>query len=504
MSLLGIDVGTTACKAAVFSDSGETLSSESAEYDLLSPRPDWVELDAPRVWKAVQACVRGAARAATGRDPLRALAAASMGEAVVPVSRDREILGPSILMNDPRGAEYVAEVRSRVSDADSYRISGNPVVSQYGFTKIMWIKESLPELYARTFKFLNWASFVPFMLGAEPRVDYSLANRFLLFDLGRLDWSPRLLAACRIDREKLPDCVPAGTIVGGVAPEAAAALGLPEGLPIACGAHDQCANALGCGVVRAGQAMYGMGTFPTIVPVFESARDPEGMLRLGLNTEHHAVPGRYVSFIYHMGGAIVKWYRDTFARDEERAGLYDRLFSELPDGPGPLLVLPHFTPLGPPDYTQDSSGVILGLRTSSTRADILKGIVEGNAFLHKESVDRLASVGISIDGFTAVGGGSRSDAAVQMCADILDRPAARPFVTEAGALGAGILAGLGSGVYSSAEEAAGRIVRIERRFEPNPPTAARYREIFGKYLELSEAVGKLARDWGRLRSSPRT
>lgn len=505
MSLLGIDIGTTGCKSVVFSNEGETLSSSYAEYDISRPHPGYAELDSRQVWNAILSTIADAASHVLESDPVRALSVASLGEAVVPVSSDRQILGPSILINDSRGNEYVEAIRREVSDQECFRITGNAVGEQFGLTKLMWIREHEPKLYEKTYKFLNWSSFVEYMLGAEPRVDFSLANRFLLFDLRSRDWSPRLLAAFGLDRAKLPECVPAGTPVGTVSSSVARSLSLPEGTLIVSGTHDQCSNALGSGVIRPGNVMYGMGTFPTVLPVYETLSDPSKMVQFGLNMEHHAVPGAYVSFAYHMGGSIVKWYRDTFAAAEckthSAAGkdIYSSLFDELPNEAAPLFVLPHFAPMGPPDFVSDSAGVVLGLKSYTTRGAVLKAIVEANSLAIKVSVENLASLGVSFESFTAVGGGSRSDAAVQIGADIMNRHFVRPAVTEAGAHGVAILAGSASGVYDSAADAAERLIRIDREFEPDRTRAEQYAEVFELYKRFSPTLVSLTREWGRLR-----
>ena len=194
------------------------------------------------------------------------------------------------------------------------------------------------------------------MLGAEPHVDYSLANRTLLFDLSREDWSDALLDWAGLDREKLPPTLPSGQVVGAVSRSSAEELGLPAGIPIVSGGHDQCCNAVGCGVIEPGRAMYGMGSYLCMVPVFSRRPEARAMMALGLNTEHHAVPGQFVSFIYNQGGVLVKWFRDTFARAEHQQAvalgesLYPALFAEIPEAPTELLVLPHFTITGPPHF----------------------------------------------------------------------------------------------------------------------------------------------------------
>jgi xylulokinase len=240
-------------------------------------------------------------------------------------------------------------------------------------------------------------------------------------------------------------------------------------------------------------AMYGMGTFPCITPVYKSRPETGRMLRLGLNTEHHAVPDLWVSFIYHMGGASIKWFRDHMSADEQTG--YEELFREMPETPGPVLVLPHFAPMGPPDYIENSTGVVVGLTTETTRGDILRGIIEANAFALKRVTDELPDLGVELDELRAVGGGSRSQAALQINADILDAAVVRPEVDEAGALGAALLAGAGIGRFSSAAEASQSIVRLGRRVEPDPRRVSRYAELFEQYEELRRLSVPFTQRW---------
>jgi len=499
MSLLGIDVGTTGCKAAAFSLEGRPLAAAYQEYDVQRPQPGWAELDAALVWEKVKSTIRAVALTSAS-DPIRALAVSSLGEAMVPVTADRQVLGPSILAFDGRGEAYLAALRSALDDERLYRISGNTLGNHFGLTKLMWIHEQQPGLYERTFRFLPWESFVSFMLGADPVVDYSLANRALLFDLEQETWSSQILGLAGLDRAKLPDAAPSATVIGTVSDHVARELGLPPGVAVVAGAHDQCANALGCGVIDEGHAMWGMGTFTCIVPVYGQRREPTAMIERGLNTEHHAAPGRYVSFIYNQGGSLVKWYRDTFAAAEHRLAVessndvYPELFSEVPAGPSGLLVLPHFAATGPPGFIADSCGVVVGLRLETPRGAILKAILEGTTFYLRECIESLPATGIEITDFRAVGGGSRSDVWIQTCADIVGRPFTRPRVTEAGALGAAILAGVGVGEFPSCEAGVEAMVQAERTFEPDPEWQKRYDAWFEKYTRLWPLMHNHLRD----------
>jgi xylulokinase len=489
VSLLGIDIGTTGCKAVAFSTEGRQLSLAYEEYNLVGGGSGRAELDAAEVWRKVQQVIR-AAVAGAGKDTVSALAVSSMGEAMVPVSADRTILGPSLTMLDTRGEEYLEGLSRALDPERLYRINGNTLGVNYSLPKLMWTRDHEPAVYQQARCFLLWSGFVAFMLGAEPRVDYSLANRTLLFDIDAEGWSAELAAAAGIDLEKLPRPVQAGTRIGEVSGPLARQLGLAAGTAIVAGAHDQCANSLGCGVIEEGSGMCGMGTYLCLVPVFSRRIEPRAMLRWGLNTEHHAAPGRYVSFIYNQAGLLLKWYRDTFARREKeeaaRAGadIYDILLGELPAGPSSVVVLPHFTMTGPPEFVPDSSGVIVGLKLDTSRGDILKGILEGTVFYHKEVVDALPATGIRMHDMRAVGGGSRSRAWVQLCADILEKPVVRARVNEAGCLGAAILAGAGSGVFGSLAEGARAMVALGDSFDPDPARVRVYRDRFERYRAL--------------------
>lgn len=505
MSLLGIDVGTTGCKATLFSEEGRLLASAYEEYNIQVPQAGWAELDAIEVWAKVKRTI-GRAVVDAGSDAVRALAVSSLGEATVPVSEDRQILGPSPMMLDARGEEYLGGLASVLDRERLYRINGNTLGNHYTLTKLLWIKEHQADLYERTYKFLLWGSFVPFMLGAEPVVDYSLANRTLLFDLDRETWSEEILGLVGLDGCKLADAAPSGREIGRVSDHIADELGLPPNVSIITGAHDQCANAVGCGVIKEGRAAYGMGTFTCITPVFTDRREPAVMMERGLNTEHHALPGQYVCFIYNQGGALVKWFRDTFAslehRQAEEAGrdVYTELFAEIPDRPSRVMTLPHFTTTGTPHFITDSCGVIAGLRLETSRGDILKGILEGSTFELKECVELLPPTGIQIVELRVTGGGSKSDAWVQLCADILGRPFVRPRITEASALGAAIIAGVGSKVFSSYEDGVEAMVDLERAFEPDAQKQELYASRFEQFKGLWPLLEGYLRD---LASAPR-
>jgi xylulokinase len=243
-------------------------------------------------------------------------------------------------------------------------------------------------------------------------------------------------------------------------------------------------------VIQPGRAMFSMGTYVCVMPVYARRPEPRVMMKHGLNTQHHVAPGRTISFLYNQGGSMVKWFRDTFASAERRqaqqAGrdIYADLLAEMPPGPSGVMALPHWSTTGPPEFISDSSGVLAGLRLETTRGDILKGLLEGITFSLRECVEALPEAGIEINDLCVVGGGSKSDAWVQLSADILGRPFVRPRISEAGILGAAIIAGTGCGVFPALEAGVEAMVKLERTYEPDPAMHARYQARFDKFTQL--------------------
>ena len=484
MSLLGIDIGTTICKASAFSEDGLCIASAGREYPMLYPKPGEVELESRRIWNSLKLAITELT-SKTKHDPITAICVSAMGEAVTPVTKNRKIIGNCILSSDTRGNEYIEELKNNIGQHSFYKINPNILAASYTLPKILFLKEHEPELYDKTYKFLLWGGLAEFMLGCEPFTSYSHANRTLLFDIHKQNWSDKLLSVTGIDREKLPNCLPSGTIAGTVADNTADELGLPHGVQIVVGGHDQCCNALGAGITQAGRAVDGIGTFECITPVYKHIPEPDQMLKHGLSVEHYVLPGLYVSFLFNQAGSLVRWFRNTFAQESGNANnIYDLLNSEMPIEPTRLFVLPFFETTGSPNYVSNASGVIVGLKTNTTRGEILKAIMECTTFYFVKSVEAIRNMDIDTSEFVATGGGAKSDDWLQIKADIFGVPFVRPGMTECGLVGTAVLAGVATGVFRTPEEGIKRFVKRERVFLPDNDRHEIYQERLAKYQEL--------------------
>jgi len=490
MSFLGIDVGTTGCKAVAFDEDGRILASAYREYPLHFPKPGWIELDSNRVMKSVRETVREAA-AKTRKNPVRALAVSAQGEAVTPVGKDGKYLHNAIVTFDARTAPLVDWWDRRVPRRRIYQISGMPLHGMYTASKILWWKRERPDVFRRAGRFLCYEDLLFQELGLEPAIDASLASRTMFYDVDRGTWSRELLKIAGVEEGRLARVLPSGTVVGEVGERAAREFGLPRGAAAVTGGHDQPCGALGAGVVEDRVGMYATGTVECITPAFEKRVVHPKLLENNIACYPHVVQGLFVALTFNFtGGSLLRWFRDTFAGEEKalarKSGkdVYDLIVSQAAKDPTSLFVLPHFTATGTPHFDTNSRGVVAGLRLSTTRGEVIRALLEGVTYEMALNARILEECGARIDSFRAIGGGAKSPFWMQLKADLLGKPVSALKVPEAACLGAAILAASATGRFSSPREAALRIAKVDRTYEPDPKRAAVYRERFDLYRQV--------------------
>jgi len=499
MSLLGIDLGTTGVKAVAFSAEGRVLASAYREYPLQSPRPGWAELDGRLVWRRAEEVLKEAA-AKTRRDPIRAIASSSQGEAVVPVDAAGKVLAASMVSFDNRSTAEVKRLTSGVGIDRLFKITGHPLNTTHTLPKLMWVKKHEPKIIRSAARFLCFGDYALYRLtgGGAAATDYSLAGRTMFFDIRKRRWDEDLLGLAGVGVEQMADPVPSGTPVGEVPAKIAKRLGLPKGVAVVAGGHDQPAGALGAGVTRPGVALDSIGTVECLVISLPKPVLNKKMLGSNFCSYHHTAPGLYVTLAYNFtGGSLLRWYRDTLAQSEmetaRRRGrdVYDLICADMPPGPTGLLVLPHFTTTGTPHFDPHSKGAILGLTLGTTRPEIVKGLLEGISYEMAHNLELLKAAGVKVKEVRASGGGAKSAAWAQMKADIYGLPVAVPDSSEAVSLGAAILAGVGIGEYSDVDEGVRETVRIKRVFRPERKRAKAYRGHLERYKEVYPRLADL-------------
>ena len=497
MRLIGLDIGTTGCKASIFDTDGTLLASASHEYAVDMPHPGWAEQDAEEVWRLAQEALRQAI-AAVGPQGIAALGLSVQGEAVMPVDEAGNALRPAILGMDTRTGEQNAWLRDRFGAKHLFQLTGMPIHTINTLPKLLWLKEHEPEIWARTHRFLLYEDFLIQKMTGQPAISRCLASRTQLYDLRQDGWSPEILGAIGLAPERLAPVKPSGTAVGRMRPGIAESLGLAEPPLVVTGGHDQACGALGVGLVRPGLAMVSTGTAEVVEVALPSPALNETLYQGNISCYTHVVPGLYLAMtLNHSGGLLLRWFRDTLCHVEvaraqsEGRDAYDLILAGASPDPSPLLLLPHFAGSGTPTFDTESKGAILGLTFSTSKADLAKAILEGLTFELRLNLDLLQAGGIAIDQLRAIGGGARSDLWLQLKADVTGVPVVAPAVTEAASWGAAMLAGVGAGRFADAQEAATSSVQLEKRFAPDQDRGAAYEARYNLYRQLYPAVAPI-------------
>lgn len=486
MSYLGIDIGTSSCKAIVFDASGRQIAPRVLrQYQIVSTAPGFAELDSSAVIACCLEAIVEAAKSST--EKIAALCVSSQGEAFTPVGADGRLLDNAMVSSDSRSLECMNNFTAAFGSEKLYRITGHTPSTLFSLFKLLWLKQNKPHIFAGARKFLCFEDLLAFSLGVEPAMGWPLAGRTMLFDVAKHEWSREILDAIELSPDKLARTLPSGSVAGIIPQERASALGLPRGVKFVTGGHDQTVGALGAGVCNAGEAMYAAGSVECICPVIPELTLTPVLFRNNLCSYDYSLPGLHTTVAYSLTGSnLLDYFRNNFGNGMDYTGLIDA----MPECPTSLLALPYFTPSGTPYFDQTTPACIYGMRMTTSRGELLKGMLEGIALEMKLNLAILKESEIHIDCFTATGGGCRNPRLVQLKADILNRPLKCPSVEETGCRGAAMLA-------QSADEniPVSELIRLRTEhgnyFTPNAERISFYEEKFKQYQHFSSTVRNL-------------
>jgi xylulokinase len=434
---LGIDLGTSGVKAVLTDADGQVVAQATAPLDLASPHPLWREQDPAAWWQATQAAVA----ALPGRSAVRAIGLAGQMHGAVLLDAADTVLRPAILWNDGRSfaecqALEQAEPRSR-------GITGNLAMPGFTAPKLLWVRRHEPDTFARTRRVLLPKDWLRLLLTGETISDMSDAAGTLWLDVAARRWSPAMLAATGLSESHMPALTEGTAIAGRLRADVADRLGLRTGIPVAGGAGDNAAGAVGIGCVNPGDAFVSLGTSGVIF-VSDAGFLPDPAR--AVHAFCHCLPDTWhrMSVILSAAGSLGWITRATGAADEaallgevERAGVAS---------PGRLVFLPYLSGERTPHNDPDAAGAFFGLSGATTRADLARAVLEGVAFALADGLDALEARGSRIAALTAIGGGARSLVWLRILASTLDRPLLAVAGAEVGpALGAARLARIACG-----------------------------------------------------------
>lgn len=494
MSLLSFDIGSSHCKGVLFSERGEMLAQRTFAFTPDFPRPAFAEVNPETFWSAVCTLSRALAAHSSG-DLIRAITLSSHGETFIPVSAAGEPLGPAILNVDNRAVAEADWLADEFGRAELFQITGQVIHPIYSIPKMLWLRRYRQEIWTATRRFLSVPAYLLLRMKMPPYIDYSLASRFLAFELRTCRWSPEILSSVGLTSDALPLPVPAGTIAGKLNAETAANLGVPVATPVVLGGHDQACSALGTGVIEPGRASDSMGTYECILTASDKPQLGQEAFAAGLNSAFHVVPEKFTTLAYFPAGIMLQWFHDLIYGDSsgsadcgEEANHFAELEAAAPRGPSGLCITPHLIGTCNPDFNPRARAAMVGLFAGASRGQIYKGILEGIACeLLKITADMARSIGDFGD-FYVVGGGSRSRLGVELRASLTQRRFHLMGCQEAVCLGGAILAAIALGAYKDASEGVSQMVRENCEIKPSPQIAAEYTQQEKQYRALYRAL----------------
>lgn len=489
---MGIDVGTTGVKAAVFDETGTMLGYGIESYGVELSEGKRAEQDAEKVW----ACTKETMRAAVsgGGGDIAAISVSTQGDAVIPIDKERNSLHNAILGMDYRTGPEARRCASLFGDQALFEHTGMRPHPLNSLTKIMWF-EANADFGGRLYKYATFADYILLKLGSDaPVIDLSMASRTMALDLKEKRWSPEILGKLGIDTGLLSEPIPSGMIVGELSKSLCFELGIRAGAKLVSGGHDQPCAALGAGVVDEGIALDSHGTAEVLSTSFLASRLGEAMYSGYYPCTYHVVPDRFFTFaLNHTGGILLQWLRDTLCGEDVAAAKacgmdpYTYIIERAPDGPSRVLILPHFNGSGTPWCDLKSKGAFVGLTMDTTRGDLVKAMLDSLTYEMRINLRKLEDADIKVRRLRCVGGAARSEKWMRIKADGLGCTVETLLVREAACLGAAMLAASAVGAYSSILEAL-VMVQLEKRFEPDEDGKRAYEKRFRIYCDLYEAL----------------
>jgi xylulokinase len=505
--LVGLDVGTSGLTAmAIDRDRGNVVAQASHDYPLSTPRPGWAEQDPADFEEAAVLALRALVEQLGPRKAsIRSIGVTGQMHSAVLLDEANVPVRPAILWCDTRTTAECDEIRATVGDEGLRRAVGNRALEGFTLPKLLWVRKHEPEVWGRVRKVLMPKDLINLRLTGELGADVSDASGTLVFDPGARRWSSAMLNAFELPASLFPEVGESAARLGRLTPDMALATGLPGGIPVARGAADNAAGAVGLGVVHAGRAMASIGTSGVVLAHTEGYAVEEQMR---LHAFCHAVPGQCYSMgVMLSAGGALRWYRDVLGDGERLVAelrqvdpyeIITDTASTAKAGAGGVVFLPYLMGERTPHNDASARGALVGLTARTTKADISRAVLEGITFGLADSLAliRETNPGAATE-IRLTGGGARSLFWRQLMADIFATPVAVTNSTEGPAFGAALLGGVAAGLFASVEEAADALVHVTKRLAPEPAAAARYREIHavyrGLYSDLKDRFRALAR-----------
>ncbi|MBE6558729.1 MAG: xylulokinase [Ruminococcaceae bacterium] len=491
MYIIGIDIGTSATKTAVYDLDGALVAESTHEYPLSQPHNGWAEQNPIDWWEAVCATLRDVTAKI---NPALVVGVGFSGQmhGLVMLDENNKVVRPAIIWCDSRTGEECVEINQIVGLDTLMKITASPALTGFTASKIRWVQKHEPENYARCRHILLPKDYIRFMLSGEYHTDASDASGMQLLDIRTRSWSPLICEKLGVDMGLLAEVRESPEAVSRVSAKAAALTGLREGTILAAGAGDNAAAAVGTGVVAEGKAFTTIGTSGVVFAhVKAPAVDPMGRI----HTFCAAVPGEYHTMgVTQAAGLSLQWFRNSIAPNTAYADL-DKMAESLPIGAERLIYLPYLMGERTPHLNPDCRGVFFGLSAMHTTAHMYRAVLEGVAYSLNDAYELVSKTGTPITDMSICGGGAKSPLWRQMISDVYGISLTDMSKGGGASLGAAILGGVAGGAYPDVPSACARVIKGGSVTTPDKDRHEAYAKFFSLYRDL---YASLADDYKKL------
>ncbi len=480
--LLGIDIGTSACKVAVFTEDGRVLAQVNRPYPVYYPEAGWVEQNPEEWWNAICEGIREVLRMPeVNAENICGIGVDGQSWSAIPIDREGNVLCNTPIWMDVRSRDICERIKTKLGAERIFKVAGNAFLPSYSTPKMIWFKEERPEIFTATYKFLQSNSYIVYKLTGVMSQDLSQGYGIHFFDMNHLRYDEQLAKDMGLSVDLVPDIYACDQIVGGVTEDIAELVGLRAGTPVVAGGLDAACGALGAGVYRVGQTQEQGGQAGGMSICVDKALAHERLI-----LSPHVIPGLWLLQGGTVGGGgTLRWFRQELGQ-----GLsFDDLTAEaesVPAGSEGVTFLPYMSGERSPIWNPDAKGVFYGLGFDKTRGHMIRAVLEGVAYSLEHNLRTAGEVGAEVETLNAMGGAANSLLWTQIKADVTGKTIQVPASDTATSLGAAILAGIGCGVYKDYEEAVTRTIQITRVQEPDMARHEAYKRSMDLYLQLYE------------------
>jgi xylulokinase len=480
VSLIGVDVGSSAVKIGVYSEEGKLIALTRHAISPLHPEPGLWETDPEDIWQAFsQGISRAAAQEAVRQDPPIAMAISASGRENFLADAHGNPLSNGVMGADIRGAEFEAPPEGTSMPEPWCLSCGHSRLRMDPVFRLEWWKKYHPEVVSRAKYFLGWIDFLTYRMTGRVVLDHSTASSYMVYDLATKSWDRARAAEYDIPPDMLPELLPWGTVIGEMNPALAEDWGLPSGIKVAQGCNDLNCAAYGAGAYDVGTVCLVSGSYENILVPTGRLPSAATLLR-GLNfMPQPCETGLSAIAVHPTGNAVLNWSRDLVGTSIK---VMEEALQKQPGGPGPAMAVPHLS--GSMAYWEDgrkAKGGLMGLTLATSKAEVVQAFMESIAYDTANTFSMMRDGGIEIDRIRITGGGSRSEWWTQLKADVINKPIEVVEHREPGTLGAALLAGFATRVYDDMEEASRAYSGTESVYTPNPERAALHQERFEAY-----------------------